>query len=201
MTAPGVPSPRAAWGRKLIHLSTAAIPLTWACGIVDATGVRILLAVAVGVALGVEWARRVSPALRARFDALAGPLLKPHESKAITGASWLALAMLGAAVIFPEPAAMIALWAGAVGDPTAALAGRAWQERSGRSANGKSVAGSAAGALITALGAIGLTGATALVAGVIGAASAAAEWPRRFGDDNLRVTLVAGGAAWLLGVG
>ena len=201
MTAPGVPSQRAAWSRKLIHLSTAALPVTWAYGIVDATQVRVLLAGALGVALGVEWGRWFSPAFRARFDALAGPLLKPHEALAITGATWLALAMLVAVVVFPEPAARAALWAGAIGDSAAALVGQAWQARAGRARSEKSLVGSAACAVGTALGAAWLGGATLLVATSIGLVAAMAEWPRRLGDDNLRVTLVAGGAAWLLGVG
>lgn len=200
MTAPGVPSQRAAWSRKLIHLSTASLPVIWAYGIVDVTTVRVLLAGALGAALGVEWGRRVSPAFRARFEALAGPLLKPHEALAITGATWLALAMFVAVVVFPASAARAALWAGAIGDSAAALAGQAWQARAGRARSEKSFVGSAACAAGTALGAVWLGGATLLVATLIGLVAAMAEWPRRPGDDNLRVTLVAGGAAWLLGV-
>lgn len=201
MTSAGVPSVRAAGSRKLIHLGTAVVPVAWSYGFVDVTGVRILLVAAVGVALVVEWARGRAPAFHARFQVTVGALLKPHEDNAITGATWLAMAMLIAVVALPEPAATTALWAGAVGDPAAALAGGAWQRRAGLAEAEKSLVGSATGGLVTALGAVWLGGATVLPAGVIGAAAAAAEWPRRLGDDNLRVTLVAGAAAWLLGVG
>lgn len=201
MTASGVPSLRAARGRKLLHLSTALLPVAWAYGLVDATMVRAALAGAVAVALGVETARRFSAPLRVRFEALVGPLLKPHESRSITGATWLAVAMLLAVFAFPDSAAKIALWAGAVGDSTAALVGRAWQVRIGSAAAGKSFAGFVAGAVLTALGALWLGSATMIAAIAIGVVAAIAEWPRRWGDDNLRVTLVAGGAAWLLGVG
>lgn len=201
MTGAGVPSLRVAPGRKLIHLSTAILPVAWSYGLLAAADVRILLAAALGAGLGVEWGRKASPALRAHFNALVGPLLKPQESTTLTGATWLAAAMLLAAVILPERAAIVALWAGAVGDPAAALVGRAWQSRAARAATEKSFAGSATCALVTALGALWLAGAAVLPAAMVGAAAAIAEWPLRLGDDNLRVTLAAGAAAWLLRVG
>jgi dolichol kinase len=204
MTAPGVPSMRAARDRKLIHLGTAVLPVAWAYGLVDTPVVRWVLAAAVGLAVAVEWGRHSSAWVRARFIRLAGALLKPHEATAFTGATWLAIAMLVAVVVLPEPAARVALWAGAVGDSVAALAGRAWgawRSAGAEARRGKSIVGSLAGGLATAFGAIWLGAAAVAVALAVGAAAALAEWPRRPWDDNLRVTLVAGGAAWLLGVG
>jgi len=191
----------AAWGRKAIHLGTAVIPVAWKYSLIDANAVQVVLGAALAVALVVEVARRASSTFRQRFVALFGPLLKTEEANRLTGATWLALAMFVAVMVLPDPAARIALWAGAVGDPVAALVGGAWQRRREPTAPRKSPVGSAACALVTALGALWLGDATLAVAAVVGLAAAVAEWPQRFGDDNLRVTLAAGGAAWVLGVG
>lgn len=201
MTDVGAPAPSAAWGRRVIHLATAVIPVAWAYAVVDARAVQVLFGTALVVALVIEAVRRASAKQRARFEALVGPLLKSYEANHLTGATWLAMAMFVAVIVLPERAARIALWAGAVGDPAAAIAGGAWQRRSGQTAAGKSVVGSAACAIVTGVGALWLSSAALTVAAAAGLAAAVAEWPQRFGDDNLRVTLVAGGAAWLLGVG
>lgn len=201
MTAPGVSVTRAELSRKLIHLSSAALPVAWASGVLASTSIRALLVVAVAAALGVEWGRRASPALRARFMALVGGLLRPHEERALTGATWLAIGMLLAVILMPEHAARTALWAGAVGDASAALAGRLWQARSHAASTGKSHVGSITCAAVTAIGALWVGGATITVAAAVGVVAALAERPKSPGDDNLRITLAAGGAAWLLGVG
>ena len=63
------------------------------------------------------------------------------------------------------------------------------------------MAGALACAVATALGVAWLTGAPWSSAGVVGMVAALAEWPAQLGDDNARVALAAGGAAWLLGIG
>lgn len=191
----------AEWGRKALHLGTAVIPVAWAYSVVDARAVQVLLGGALAVALVVETARRTSTTLRARFEAAVGPALKAHETNHITGATWLALAMFVAVIVLPDAAARIALWAGAVGDPAAAIVGGVWQRHRGAETTRKSYVGSVACALVTAAGALWLADAALTVAAAAGLAAAIAEWPQRFGDDNLRVTLAAGGAAWLLGGG
>lgn len=205
---------RAEAARKALHLLSAAVPLAWALMSVPTTVIRLGLAVALGVAGIVEWLRRVSPAFGARFLAWLGPLLRAHETRRITGATWLAVVMCLAVWAFPRSAAIIALWAAAVGDAMAALVGRlasarpdsapvAAQPAASRVAVAipsarKTLAGSAACAMSTAAGALWLVHAPLPAALGIGVAAAAAEWPRLTLDDNLRVGLAAGAAAWML---
>lgn len=205
---------RAEAARKALHLLSAAVPLVWALTVVPTSVIRIGLAAALGVAVVVEWLRRASPAFGARFLAWLGPLLRTHETHRITGATWLAAVMCLAVWVFPRSAAIIALWAAAVGDAMAALVGRLASARSvsvpvaARSADSrvavaipsarKTLAGSAACAVSTAAGALWLVHAPLPAALGIGVAAAVAERPRLGVDDNLRVGLAAGAAAWML---
>lgn len=205
---------RAEAARKALHLLSAAVPLAWALAVVPTPVIRIGLGAALAVAGTVEWLRRASPAFGARFRARLGPLLRPHETQHITGATWLAAVMCLAVWVFPRSAAVVALWAAAVGDAMAALVGRFAAARPlpvplvARPVDSqmavaiplarKTLAGSAACAVSTAAGAAWLVHAPLPAALGIGAAAAVAEWPRLAVDDNLRVGLAAGAAAWML---
>ncbi len=186
--------------RKAIHLATALLPIAWSFGWIGRPAVLSLLSAGVLVALATEAARHRGGAFAARFDARFGALLRSHETRRICGATWLALGMWMAVALAPPAAAICALWAGAVGDATAAIAGRAanaWRRARGA---GKSLVGSAAGALATAMGVLWLSPASWGEALLLGAVAALAEWPSRLGDDNLRVVLAVALAATLLGV-
>lgn len=200
MRAPEGPTLRGEFARKGIHLATAIIPIAWAFGAVTATQVRTTLGAAVLIALGVEFARYRGGAFGAAFTARVGAMLRTHERTALSGATWLAIGMWGAAMLAPAPAAIAALWAAAVGDAAAALVGRAMQRVRGRTADAKSVSGSLAAALVASLGILWLTPATLGVAGALGIVTALAEWPRRLGDDNVRVAWSVAAAAALLGL-
>ncbi len=189
-------APVAALRRKALHLATGALPVAWSVGLVETSDVQRLLGVAAALAIAVELVRRHSTAARATFDRLFGPMLKPHEARALTGATWLVFAMLVAALLFPPGAARAALWAGAVGDAAAAIVGGAWGRRTRRP--GKSVAGSLTCAAATTLGALWLGGFALPAAVGLGLLGAAVEWPAHLGDDNARVTLVVGAAASVL---
>lgn len=205
---------RAEAARKALHLLSAAVPLAWAFALVPTAVIRIGLGAALAVAGIVEWLRRASPAFGARFFAWFGPLLRSHEAQRITGATWLAGVMCLAVWVFPRSAAIVALWAAAVGDAMAALVGRlaSAQSRAAptttHSADSpltvaipparKTLAGSAACVASTAAGAAWLVSAPLTAALGIGVAAAMAEWPRLAVDDNLRVGLAAGAAAWML---
>jgi dolichol kinase len=189
------PAPvRAELARKALHLSSAVLPVAWGLGALPSTQVRALLLVAASLALAVEAARRRWPAVQHRFVVGVGALLRPHERTALTGATWLALAMLGAALLLPGQAAIVALWAAAVGDGLASVVGRL----AARGGGAKTWAGSITCALATALGASWLVAAPPLAALVVGAIAAAAERPRLALDDNVRVAAAAGLAAWVL---
>lgn len=182
--------------RKALHLLSAAFPIAWGLGLVDAAAVRMALLVLATAAIVAEAARASIPAVRSGIDRLAGSLFRTHETRGILGATWLAVAMALAVIVLPPRAALTALWAVAVGDAAAGLVGRALAP-SGR---GKTFAGSLACALAAAAGAWWLADAMPVRALAIGLAAAAAERPHLAIDDNLRVTLAAGLAAWGLGV-
>ncbi len=183
--------------RKTLHLSTATVPLALWLGMPQRT-VAMLLVTLFGVACAVEIARRRSTLVASRFDATVGVMLRPHEvTRGITGATWLLSAFALACLAAPLAAAIAATWAGAVGDGSAALAGRAW--RRARGGSGKTFAGSAACAVASALGAWWLAGFGVAAAAALGLVAAAVERPQVTLDDNVRVTIgVALAAAVLL---
>jgi dolichol kinase len=109
--------------------------------------------------------------------------------------------MLVATVVLPAAAAQAALWAVVAGDGSGAVVGRLWQRLRGIAPHGKTIVGSIAVLLATALGVWWLVDASPAVALAVGAAAALAEHPRAPLDDNLRVAFAAGLAAWSLGVG
>ena len=186
--------------RKSIHLATAVVPIAWAFEVVTARQVRAALGVAVVVALLVEFARYRGGAFGAAFTARVGAMLRAHERTTLSGATWLAIGMWGAAMLAPIPAAIAALWAAAVGDASAALVGRALQRLRGRPDGTKTLSGSLAAALLSALGIFWLTPASLAGAATLGAVAALAEWPRRPGNDNVRVAWSVAAAAVLLGL-
>lgn len=200
MHAPDGPTLRGEMARKGIHLATASLPIAWAFGFVTAPQVRVALGVAVVVALVVEFARHRGGPFGLGFSARLGAMLRLHEVHALSGATWLAIGMWGAAVLAPPPAAIAALWAAAVGDAAAALVGRGVQRLRSRAAGSKSLSGSGAAAIAASSGILWLTPATLPVAAALGAVTAIAEWPARPGDDNVRVALAVAAAAVLLGL-
>lgn len=186
---------RAELSRKALHLASAALPISWSVGWISTPAVRLLLVVSCAIAFVVEYARRRSPRIQRGFEALFGIMLRPHERAALTGASWLLLGMLGSAMLFPQPAALVALWAVAVGDGIASVVGRLATRASGASTT-KTWSGTIACLVATAAGAWWLAAATAISALLIGLAAAVAERPRLALDDNVRVAAAAGLAAW-----
>lgn len=191
---------RSEFARKALHLATAALPVSWAQGCIATPALRALLTAALAVALGIEVVRRWHGASAAAFVAAVGWMLRPHEARHLTGATWLALAMTGVVWFAPPRAALAALWAAAVGDASAAIVGRAVAAWRGRSAEQKSIAGFSAALVATALGCHFLVGTTWPIAVALGAVAALAEWPRRPFDDNLRVALAVALAATALGL-
>lgn len=208
MTSPAVTSPaaisdRAEFLRKAIHLLAAVVPVGWAYGYLTGRQVRGIALALLGGALAVEALRRALPAVGTRFIALLGPLLRPHERAALTGATLGAVAMAVVVFALPARAAQVALWAGIVGDASAAIVGRLWHRARATPRGRKTLAGSAAAVLTIAAGAAWLARADATTALLLGASGALAEFPRArgaLGDDNLRVTLAVGIAAALLGI-
>ena len=184
------PSFRRELARKAIHLSSTAVPVALAFGIERRIALFVLGALAL-IALAVEAVRIASPSIAARFEMLFRPLLRPHESTSVTGATWLIGAMFAAVLLLPRDGAIISSWAAAAGDTAAALIGmRFGRIRSLR--DGKSLEGSAACLVVTAGGALLLTRAGVAIALLAALAATAAErfpWPR---DDNVRIITAVG---------
>lgn len=186
----GIPL-RAELQRKALHLTAAAVPVALAAG-VPATPIAWGLGALLGIAIVVELARMRYAPVRLLFLRLTAHLLRDHEHRGWSGASWMLAAQLLAVLVFPTATAIAALWAVATGDAAAALVGRAAGRH--RLASGKSLEGSAACFLVSLAGGLWLArlGPGAALAGA--AAAAVAELPARPLDDNLRIVLATGAA-------
>lgn len=194
--------------RKGIHLLSAGMPVAYAMGVLGRGLLGAALAVVCVIAVAVETARARHERTRRVFDRTAGALLRAHEHGRWSGATWLALSLLGAvALLPPRPVAVAAMWAVCVGDAAAAVFGRAFggtlrglvrgaSRRASRGA-GKSLEGSLAcfaAALVGALAVARLPLAQGLVAAL---AAALAERPARPLDDNVRIVAAVGGSLML----
>ncbi len=189
---------RAELSRKGVHLASAVFPVSWGLGVVGRGQVLVALTACLTIAVVLEIGRQRSPAIRDWFERWFGGMLRAHEATHLTGATWILGAMLLAALLLPARAAIAALWAAVFGDAAAALVGRSVSARA--ATQGKTWAGSAACVIATAIGPWWLVAALPLPALGIGIAAMLAERPALALDDNARVALAAGLAAWGLGV-
>lgn len=174
--------------RKGLHLLSTAVPLGYAAGIPRSYVIWVLI-FALAVALAVEMGRLRSVRARALFDSTVGGLLREHERFSASGATWLIVALLAAAVSLPRDIAVAAMCAVALGDAAAAIIGRALARTE---AHRKSFGGSAACFAASALSARAIAGFAWHEAVIVGILAAVAERPRRPLDDNLRIVIVVG---------
>lgn len=183
--------------RKAFHLASVVLPLlVWIAPRPLAVAVLVptaALAVAVDVArLRLRWPRY-------HFLRLTRTMLRPHERHGLAGATYMAAAYAAALLLFPKPLAVAAMLYNGLGDAAAALVGKRWgrhRTRWGKSWEGFGAALAVNLAVGLAIGALDprLPLAGALAGAVAGAALELAPLPL---DDNLRVTLGGGLAAWL----
>ena len=211
--------------RKLLHVSTAVVPVIYAAGAPRDVVAGALAALA-GVALAVELARR-SVRGAAHFTRATGTLLREHEhAGAWAGATWLLLAFLLAVLAFPRAVAVAAMLGVSLGDAAGAVVGRWWSERRARDASrdardvmtrdamtrdaaavvapvrgivttAKTWAGTVACALATAIGSVLVARLGVGESLLAGVLAAAAERPVWRFDDNLRIVLAIGGGILL----
>ncbi|HEY0777226.1 MAG TPA: hypothetical protein VGD56_04590 [Gemmatirosa sp.] len=190
--------------RKGIHLASSAIPIAYAAGLPHAVLVPALGAAGVAAA-AIEVARTRSPRARDTFERLVGPLLRPHERGRWSGATWMCAAYLIVVIVFPRPEAVAAMLAVSFGDAAAAVIGRVASARArarraegadARAAGRKTWIGSLACLSATMTGALVVARLDVAAAFACGAAAMLAERPRWAVDDNVRVALAAGAAAW-----
>ena len=163
------------------------MPIAYSIGL-SQRAVTIALVLAFAVAVVVEIARARHERTRTVFDARLGRLMRVHEARGLSGATWLILALLATAVLFPRDIAIAAMAAVAVGDAAAAIVGRALTRRG----EGKSLPGSVACFAASAFMAWVIADFIWPEALVAGALAALAERPRRPLDDNLRIALAVG---------
>jgi dolichol kinase len=184
--------------RKALHLSVAILPVAYSRG---ASRELILGLFGTGtvLALLIEAARWKSPPFRQAFNRWIGPILKPREHTATTGAFWLWPSCLVAVLVLSREAAVSAVWCATVGDPLAALAGNgyhAWRGSTARS--GKTIVGSAACLAASFVGIVALTRYPMVAAAIIAFVATVFERLPLTVDDNVRVSVAAGVTAWLL---
>lgn len=180
--------------RKLIHLGTLLVPLlVW---LLPRAAALALLAVAVAVALVVEWTRRHSRTFRYHFLKRTRVLLRGHERRGLSGATHLAIAYFLALALFPQRIAVVAMLYAGAGDSAAALVGKRWGRV--RTRWGKSLEGAVAGLAVNVLVGLAMPGIAPLAAIVGGAAAAVLELLPIPIDDNLRTCLGGGLALWLV---
>jgi len=184
---------RAEWFRKLIHLSSAVVPI--AAWLLPRPLTLFLLGLALTIAIAVEVARHEFRWARLHFLRSSRPLLRPHERRRLSGATYMAIGYFLVFLIFPLTVAIAAMLYNAVGDAVAALVGRGWGRH--RTSWGKSwegfgagfVANLAVGLLVPGLGFAG-----ALIGAV---AASILEFLPLPVDDNLVITLGSGLVLWL----
>ncbi len=193
-------SPRTAppvW-RRLFHLiAGSSIPIA---GIFVASSHMIIaLAALSAAALALDLARFRVEWLNRHFLHWLAPLLKGSETNRITGATYLVIAALAVFGLFDSTIAVASLLFLSLGDPAAALVGRAMP---GPRIQGKSPGGTAA-FLAVSLAVVGLLVAVGVVEYhwvlLVGAAVAAlVELASLPPDDNLTVPLISGAAMHFL---
>ena len=140
----------------------------------------------------VEWLNR-------HFLRWLAPLLKESEKDRINGSTYMTIAALAVFGLFEPTIAVASLLFLSLGDPTAALVGRAMP---GPRIRGKSPGGTAA-FLAVSLVAVGLLAASGVIEYhwglLVGAAVAAlVELSSLPPDDNLTIPLISGGAMHFL---
>jgi len=179
-------------GRKLIHLSSATIPIVyWFTSREFALRAMIFLSVA---ALVVEALRYSRPGFRAFIDRWLGRVIREAEARTMTGATYVLLGGLLAVALFPKPIAITVLLFLSISDALASLIGirfgriRLW---------GKTLIGSLT-FLISAVAIALFVLSEAPFVGFVGAlvATLAEAIPLKLAgqkiDDNLTIPLIAG---------
>lgn len=190
-----------AWGgvrreaaRKAFHLASAAVPL--AVWFLPRPLALVALASLALAALVLEVARWKMRPARYLFLRRTRPLLRVHERRRITGATYMAVAYALAAFLFPLRVAVAAMLYNAFGDAAAALVGRRFGRH--RTGWGKSWEGFGAGLLVNLAVGFAIPGVHPAGA-LLGAFTASTlEFLPLPLDDNLRVTL-GGGVGILAG--
>ena len=179
--------------RNLIHMGSSIIPLGyWLAGrevavtVLAVMTVMMILAETLRITTG--WGGRL-------YQRTFGFMTRPEERRRPTGATYLLIGTLLAAVLFPPTVAILAMLFLILGDSAAAFAGR----RYGRTPIGhKSLEGTLACFIVCLLIALpaGVNGATALTGAAVAALAELIPWT--FINDNIAIPLFSGAAMTLM---
>lgn len=126
--------------RKAIHAGLSLVAAVVVLRL-EPVPAATVLAAATTVALAVELARRLVPAVARVFARVSG-MLKASEATGLTGATLLSIGFTITAVLFPGAPALAGVLFAGLADPAAAVIGRRYGRL--RYPGGKSVVGSAA---------------------------------------------------------
>ncbi len=178
--------------RKAIHMTSVFIPIAvwllpphfWRWPLIGFTIIVLFLDI---------W-RFGDPRFGAFFRELLGPYLRRHEAEGLMGSTYLAIACLLSAFIFPRPIAIAVMGYLILGDGIAGLIGKNWGVRS--LAFGKTVEGTTAGLLVNVL--VGVVvfreAGPALIGALIASLVELLPLPL---DDNFSIPIIAGLVLWV----
>lgn len=184
---------RSETGRRLIHLGSASVPILYLILGHD-TGI-IFIAVLTVTMIAIEIARIYTTWGRRLYQRFLGAVTRPLEERRPTGATYVFLGALLAAILYTPTIAVLSMLFMSVGDSTAAFVGR----RYGRIRIGsKSLEGTTACFLACLL--LTLPFELTLPTAIAGAAVAALTElvPRPFWNDNLTIPVFSGAVMTLL---
>jgi len=173
--------------RKAFHMATVAVPVAvywlppsiWRWPLI---GLALLVT-------GVDLVRLGSPRIGTYFARMLGPYLRKHERHELTGSTYLTLACVLSALVFPKAIAVAVMGYLILGDALAGLVGKTWGRRPlffGKTWEG-TLAGLAANLLVGAL--VFRSPEETLVGAFVASAVELLPFPL---DDNFAIPVVTG---------
>ena len=174
--------------RKAIHMAIAVVPTIAALNVLVAAG---LLGVGIVIYIAAEQARLAGTRVAVISDITVLALRERDGRGFVLGPVTLGLGAMLALLLYPEPAASVAIYALAFGDSAAALVGTAFGRIKIPYTGGKSVAGSAACCAVVLAITLRMTGDVAASLTVAVAAALLEAAPTR-DYDNLMLPVGAG---------
>jgi len=179
--------------RKLVHMASSILPLGyWLLG--RELALIVLACMTIFMALA-EFLRLYTPFGRRLYQRFFGSMTRAEEFGRVTGATYVLVGMLLAALLFKPVVAIVAMLFLSMGDSTAAVVG----QRYGRIAlGGKTLEGTLA-CLAVCLGIallVKLSWPVAVGGALVAALVEVVPW--RWVNDNLTIPVLAGGAMTLL---
>ncbi len=174
--------------RKLIHISSLAIPMSFRFIVSRTVMLRVLIPLTL-VVFVIEIIRLENKSLKRIFYRLFGIMLRRHEINNYTGASYLMVSAIFCISFFPADIAFLALSSLAIGDTFAAIIGMMYGKRKIRGSK-KSLEGSLACFVTTCAYAL-MFGAHPMIAIVGGISTTIAETSPIPIDDNIKIPIIS----------